>query len=91
VDTTHVLVQATTTRENFYVAMTRAKDSKQAWVIPDRPDDAHPAPHPSDNEDAISRSVLYVVVQHPGAELSAYETTNAGQDPCGSIAQLAAE
>lgn len=91
VDTAHVLVQATTTRQNFYVAMTRGRDSNQAWVILDRPDDAHTAPHPSDNEDATGRSVLYGVVQYSGAELSAHETITAEQDHWGSIAQLAAE
>lgn len=91
VDTSHVLVEPTSTRENVYVAMSRGKDSNQAWVILDRPDDTHSAPHPSDNEEATGRSILYGVLQHSGAELSAHETITAEQDHWGSIAQLAAE
>ena len=89
-DTAHVLVEPTTTRENFYVAMTRGRESNHAYVVLDRPDD-HAAPHPSDNEEATGRSVLYGVLQHSGAELSAHETITAEQDQWGSIAQLAAE
>ena len=91
VDTAHVLVEPTSTRENFYVAMSRGKESNQAWVILDRPDEIHSAPHPSDNEEATGRSVLYGVLSHSGAELSAHETITAEQDHWGSIAQLAAE
>lgn len=91
VDTAHVLVEPTTTRENFYVAMTRGKHANQAYVVLDRPDDAHPEPHPGDNPDATARSVLYGVLQHVGAELSAHETISAEHEHWGSIAQLAAE
>lgn len=90
VDTAHVLVEPTTTRENFYVAMTRGKHSNHAYVILDRPDE-HAHPHPGDNADATGRSVLFGVLQHVGAELSAHETITAEQDQWGSIAQLAAE
>ena len=91
VDTSHVLVEPTTTRENFYVAMTRGKHSNQAYVVLDRPDDAHAEPHPGENPDATARSVLYGVLQHVGAELSAHETITAEHEHWGSIAQLAAE
>lgn len=90
VDTAHVLVEPTTTRENFYVAMTRGKHSNRAYVILDRPDE-HAHPHPGDNPDATGRSVLFGVLQHVGAELSARETITAEQEYWGSIAQLAAE
>lgn len=90
VDTAHVLVEPSSTRENVYVAMTRGKESNHAYVVLDRPDD-HAAPHPSDNEEATGRSVLYGVLQHSGAEVSAHETITAEQDHWGSIAQLAAE
>src|SRR5690606_7766824 len=89
-DTAHVLVEPTTTRENFYVAMTRGRDSNRAYVVLNRPDD-HAAPHPSDNPDATARTVLFGVLQHVGAELSAHETITAEQEAWGSIAQLAAE
>lgn len=89
-DTAHVLVEPTTTRENLYVAMTRGRESNQAYVILDRPDDQATA-HPGDNPDATARTVLYGVLHHSGAELSAHETITAEQDRWGSIAQLAAE
>jgi conjugative relaxase-like TrwC/TraI family protein len=59
VDTSHVVTTATTTRENFYVAMTRGRHRNYAYVATDTTDDAHIAPHPSDNPDATARSVLY--------------------------------
>ncbi|WP_413453084.1 AAA family ATPase [Georgenia phoenicis] len=90
VDTAHVLVEPTTTRENFYVAMTRGKHANRAYVILDRADE-HAEPHPGDNPDATGRSVLFGVLQHVGAELSAHETITAEQEHWGSIAQLAAE
>jgi hypothetical protein len=89
-DTAHVLVEPTTTRENFYVGMTRGREANRAYVILDRPDD-HAAPHPSDNEEATGRSVLFGVMQHSGAEASAHEAITAEQEQRGSIAQLAAE
>lgn len=91
VDTAHTVVTATTTRENFYVAMTRGRHGNFAYVATDTADDAHIAPHPSDNPDATARSVLYGVLQHVGAELSAHETITAEQERWSSIAQLAAE
>ena len=90
VDTAHVLVEPPTTRENFYVAMTRGKHSNRAYVILDRADE-HPEPHPGDNPDATARGVLYGVLQHVGAELSAHETITVEQERWGSIAQLVAE
>lgn len=90
-DTAHTVVTATTTRENFYVAMTRGRNANHAYVAVDKPDDAHSQPHPGDNSDATARSVLYGVMQHVGAELSAHETITAEQELWGSIAQLAAE
>jgi conjugative relaxase-like TrwC/TraI family protein len=90
VDTAHVLVEPTTTRENFYVAMTRGKHANNAYVILDRADE-HAHPHPGDNAEATGRSVLFGVLQHVGAELSAHETITAEHERWGSIAQLAAE
>jgi len=89
-DTAHVLVEPTATRENFYVSMTRGRAANNAYVILDRSDD-HQQPHPGDDPNASSRSVLTGVLQHVGAELSAHETITAEQEQWGSIAQLAAE
>lgn len=90
-DTAHVLADASTTRENLYVAMTRGREANLVYVATDRPDDSHDGPHPADNQDATARSVLYGVLQHVGAELSAHETITAEQEAWGSVAQLAAE
>ena len=71
--------------------MTRGRNGNHAYVATDTADDAHVAPHPSENPDATARSVLFGVLQHVGAELSAHETITAEQERWGSIAQLAAE
>lgn len=70
--------------------MTRGKHANRGYVVLDRADD-HASPHPGDNPNATGRSVLYGVLQHVGAELSAHETITAEQERWGSIAQLAAE
>ena len=90
-DTAHVLAVASTTRENLYVAMTRGRQANLVYVATDLPDGSHDGPHPADNPDATARSVLYGVLQHVGAELSAHETITAEQETWGSVAQLAAE
>lgn len=87
VDASHVLADAGTTRENFYVAMTRGSDANRAYLATDRPDAAHDGPR----SDATGRSVMTGILQHVAAELSAHETLTAEQDAWGSIAQLAAE
>lgn len=91
VDSSYVLVDASMTRENLYVALTRGHEANNAYVAVDKPDSSHDEPHPGDNIEATSRSVLYGVLQHVAAELSAHETITAEQDTWGSIAQLAAE
>lgn len=91
VDTAHTVTTATTTRENFYVAMTRGRYENHAYVAIDPVDDAHIAPHPADNPDATARSVLYGVLQHVGAELSAHETIEAEQERWSTLRQIVAE
>lgn len=90
-DTSHVLIDPSTTRENLYVAITRGRHANLVYVATDRPDDNHTTPHPAEDPDATARSVLYGVLQHVGAELSAHETITAEQEAWGAIAQLAAE
>ncbi|MFS2282061.1 MobF family relaxase [Microbacterium sp. OR21] len=90
-ETSHVVVTPTTTRENFYVSMTRGAEGNYAYVAVDREDHEHTEPHPGDNPSVTARSVLYGVLQHVGAELSAHETITAEQEHWGSITQLAAE
>lgn len=91
VDTAHVLVDSSMTRENLYVAMTRGRQLNQAYVAVDRPDDTHETAHPADNDGATGRNVLYGAFQHTGGELSAHETLTVDQERWGTIAQLAAE
>ncbi|WP_369062228.1 MobF family relaxase [Kocuria rhizophila] len=91
VDTSHVLVDASMTRENLYVALTRGRETNLAYVAIDKPDDSHGGPHPGDNTEATARSVLFGVLQHVGAELSAHETITVEQEAWANIGQLAAE
>jgi conjugative relaxase-like TrwC/TraI family protein len=88
VDTAHVVVTGSTTRENLYVAMTRGRDSNVAYVALDRPDEMHTPPHP---DDVNARTVLHGVLHHSGVELSAHQTIEAEQERWWTIAQLAAE
>ncbi|MGD9961484.1 MobF family relaxase [Nocardioides sp.] len=88
VDTAHVVVSATTTRENLYVSMTRGRDANIAYVALDTPDDSHAAPHP---DDVNARTVLYGVLQHSGVDLSAHQMIEAEQEAKTSIAQIGAE
>ena len=89
VDTSHVVVSESTTRENLYVAMTRGRDHNHAYVATCDTDDSHGAP---DNQSRpTAREVLSGVLAHVGAELSATQTIEAEQESWGSIAQLAAE
>lgn len=90
-DTAHVIAAPGMTRENFYVAMTRGRESNTAYVAIDDPDAAHAGPRPGDDGEPTARSILFGVLQNVGAELSAHETVTAEQDAWGSIAQLAAE
>ncbi len=67
VDTSHVVVTGSTTRENFYVSMTRGRDSNIAYVALDKPDEGHAPPEP---DEVNAHTVLYGVLQHIGGELS---------------------
>ncbi|MGH3997064.1 MAG: AAA family ATPase, partial [Pseudonocardiaceae bacterium] len=89
VDTAHVVVTPKTPREHLYVAMTRGRDSNRAYVALDQPDETHTSPLKGD--DANARAVLYGVLKHSGAELSAHATITAERETWTSIAQLAAE
>ncbi len=90
-DTAHVVVSSGMTRENLYVAMTRGRDSNTAYVAIDQPDVAHSGPRPGDDPEATAHSILFGVLQHVGAELSAHETMRAEQTAWSSTPQIAAE
>ena len=77
-----------TTRENLYVSMTRGRDSNIAYVALDQPDDSHSTP---EADDVTARTVLYGVLQHSGADLSATQTIEAEYELHGGIDRLAAE
>lgn len=89
VDTAHVLVSTRTTKESLYVSMTRGREANTAYVALDQPDETHASPLAG--EDVNARTVLYGVLRHSGAELSAHQTITAEQETWTSIAQLAAE
>lgn len=88
VDTAHVVVTASTTRENLYVSMTRGREANIAYVALDQPDDSHTTP---EADDVTARAVLYGVLQHSGADLSATQTIEAEYELHGGIDRLAAE
>lgn len=88
VDTAHVVVTASTTRENLYVSMSRGRDSNIAYVALDQPDDSHTTPEP---EDVSARTVLYGVLKHSGASVSAHQTIEAEYELCAGIDRIAAE
>lgn len=88
VDTAHVVVTASTTRENLYVSMTRGCESNIAYVALDQPDDSHSTP---ETDDVTARTVLYGVLQHSSADPSAMQTIEAEYELHGGIDHLAAE
>jgi conjugative relaxase-like TrwC/TraI family protein len=88
VDTAHVVVTGSTTRENFYVAMTRGRESNVAYVALDRPDDSHAAPSP---EEVTAKTILFGVLQHSGIELSAHQTIKEEQEQWSSFKQIVGE
>ncbi|MFI2362650.1 MobF family relaxase [Promicromonospora sp. NPDC019610] len=88
VDSAHVLVTRTTTRENLYVAMTRGRDTNRAYVGLDEPSTDH---NSRPDEQTTARTVLFGVLQHSGAELSAHQTRAAEREKWTGIAQMTAE
>lgn len=88
VDTSHIVVTPSTTRENLYVSMTRGRDSNVAYVALDQPDESHSTPEP---DDVSARTVLFGVLQHSGASLSAHQTMETEYELHGGIDRLAAE
>ncbi|RPF21501.1 MobF family relaxase [Myceligenerans xiligouense] len=87
VDTTHALVTATTTRENLYVALTRGREGNFAYIAADRPDANHVGP----DETVTYQAILYGVLQHRGAELSAHQAAEAEHETWTGRARLIAE
>ncbi len=90
VTTAHAIVSSPEmTRESFYVAMTRGRESNRAYIATDQ---HHLEEHQHrDDLHMTARSILYGILQHVGAEQSAHDTITAEQEAWGSLAQLAAE
>lgn len=90
VDTAHAVVASPEmTREALYVSMTRGREANTVYVATD---EHHLEKHQHRDELAnTARSILYGILQHTGAELSAHETITAEQEEWSSIRQLAAE
>jgi conjugative relaxase-like TrwC/TraI family protein len=88
VDTSHVVVTPTTTRENLYVSMSRGRESNIAYVALDQPDDSHTTP---EHDDVTARTVLFGVLHHSGASMGALHTMEAEYELYGGIDRLAAE
>jgi hypothetical protein len=90
VDTAHVLVSPTTTREALYVGATRGRDANHIYV--DTHWDPDPATgHPGLSEPASPGEVLAGVLRNEGAELSAHDTRQRLAADAGNIATLMAE
>ncbi|WP_053203973.1 MobF family relaxase [Jiangella muralis] len=89
VDTAHVLVSGTsTTREVFYVAMTRGRLANHAYVATDLdPDDRHLG----DGTEPTAITALTAVLRRTASPLSAHETVGDLQDRAESFGQLADE
>jgi conjugative relaxase-like TrwC/TraI family protein len=90
VDTAHAIVASPQmTRESFYVAMTRGRESNHAYIATDQ---HHLEEHQHrDDLQMTARSILYGILQHVGAEQSAHDTITTEHEAWGSLAQLAAE
>lgn len=89
VHTAHTIVDASATRETFYVAMTRGKLSNRAYVIDDEAGDkGDPA---ATGMTRTWRETLDHVVMKKGGDISAHETLQDEAERIGSIRQLAAE
>jgi hypothetical protein len=90
-----VLADASTTREAFYVAMTRGRHHNQAYLVLDPPAHRH-SDHPlttsaADNEQSTRGEVLNAIATNASGQSSAHEAIRVEQDRAGSIAQLANE
>ena len=68
--------------------MSRGRESNIAYVALDQPDDSHSTPEP---DDVTARTVLFGVLQHSGASMSAHQTMEAEYAIHGGIDRLAAE
>jgi conjugative relaxase-like TrwC/TraI family protein len=90
VDSAHVMVSPTTTREVLYVAATRGRESNRLYV------DTSYDPDPQTSHDPMaevrtSTDVLAGVLANEGADVSAHESLRRAQHHAGDFATLAGE
>ncbi len=95
-DTSHVLADALTHREAFYVATTRGRYSNTAYLVLDparavRRIADHPIDGPGDWDSWTTEQVVQAISSHSAADTSAHEAIRAEQDRVRSIRQLADE
>jgi len=86
VETGHVLVDKTMSREAFYVAMSRGRTSNRAYVVTDEAIDVDLHVPPGPPMDAVT--VLRGVLAREGSERSATETLAAALESAESLATL---
>ena len=93
VDTAHVLADPSTTREAFYVAMTRGRHANHAYLILDHSPPGRPEVDDlaGDQDQLTAGEVLTAIATNTAAESSAHEAIRVEQDRAASIATLAAE
>ncbi len=96
VDTSHVLADALTQREPFYVAMTRGRYANHAYLVLDpattlRDRLAHPVGGPANQDAFTTQELADAIVTHSGADTSAHDTIRIVQNQAVSIRQLADE
>ncbi|ACV78348.1 TrwC relaxase [Nakamurella multipartita DSM 44233] len=96
VDTSHVLADALTQREAFYVAMTRGRYRNTAYLVLDpaatvRGIVDHPIGGSADQDSWTTQQVAESISDHSSADTSAHETIRTEQDRHASIRTLADE
>jgi hypothetical protein len=90
VDTAHVIVSPTTTREALYVAATRGRHANHFYVdIAHDPDPATGHPQTTPTQD--TGQVLVTILANQGADISAHETLRRAHQTAESRATLKAE
>ena len=92
-DTAHVLADPSTTREAFYVAMTRGRHANHAYLILDHSPPGRPDVDDlgGDQDQLTAGEVLTAIATNTAAEPSAHEAIRVEQDRAASVATLAAE
>lgn len=88
VDISHALIDAASTRETAYVAMTRGRVANHAWVITDEVLEVEPERPPWPHGDA--HHLLTTVLAHQGNEPAAGEVARSEHQTATSTARLLA-